>query len=77
MNTGPSAIKRDEIVARELQLVRARLEEQARTRTAQEVASRNITVNVVAPGLIETDMTRAITDGARDDWAAKLLGQRP
>ena len=25
---------------------------------AQEVASRNITVNVVAPGLIETDMTR-------------------
>ena len=30
---------------------------------AQEVASRNITVNVVAPGLIETDMTRAITGG--------------
>jgi 3-oxoacyl-[acyl-carrier protein] reductase len=39
---------------------------------AQEVASRNITVNAVAPGLIETDMTRAITDGAREEWAAKI-----
>jgi 3-oxoacyl-[acyl-carrier protein] reductase len=39
---------------------------------AQEVASRNITVNVVAPGLIETDMTRAITESARDDWASKI-----
>jgi 3-oxoacyl-[acyl-carrier protein] reductase len=39
---------------------------------AQEVASRNITVNAVAPGLIETDMTRAITGGARDEWAAKI-----
>ena len=39
---------------------------------AQEVASRNITVNVVAPGLVETDMTRAITDNARDEWAAKI-----
>ena len=29
---------------------------------AQEVASRNITVNVVAPGLIETDMTRLIAE---------------
>jgi len=39
---------------------------------AQEVASRNITVNVVAPGLIETDMTRAITGGAREEWAARI-----
>jgi 3-oxoacyl-[acyl-carrier protein] reductase len=39
---------------------------------AQEVASRNITVNVVAPGLIDTDMTRAITGGAHDEWAAKI-----
>jgi 3-oxoacyl-[acyl-carrier protein] reductase len=39
---------------------------------AQEVASRNITVNVVAPGLIETDMTRAIAESARDEWAAKI-----
>jgi 3-oxoacyl-[acyl-carrier protein] reductase len=39
---------------------------------ALEVASRGITVNVVAPGLIETDMTRAITDQAREEWAAKI-----
>jgi len=39
---------------------------------AQEVASRNITVNVVAPGLIETDMTRAITEAARGEWAARI-----
>jgi 3-oxoacyl-[acyl-carrier protein] reductase len=39
---------------------------------AQEVASRNITVNAVAPGLIETDMTRAITGSARADWTARI-----
>jgi 3-oxoacyl-[acyl-carrier protein] reductase len=39
---------------------------------ALEVASRGITVNVVAPGLIETDMTRAMTADARDEWAAKI-----
>ena len=39
---------------------------------ALEVASRNITVNAVAPGLIETDMTRAISEGAHDDWAARI-----
>jgi 3-oxoacyl-[acyl-carrier protein] reductase len=39
---------------------------------AQEVASRNITVNAVAPGLIETDMTRGIMESARDDWAARI-----
>ena len=39
---------------------------------ALEVASRGITVNVVAPGLIETDMTRAMTDGAREEWASKI-----
>ena len=39
---------------------------------AQEVASRGITVNVVAPGLIETDMTKAITDAAHEEWAAKI-----
>jgi 3-oxoacyl-[acyl-carrier protein] reductase len=39
---------------------------------AQEVASRNITVNVVAPGLIDTDMTRGITGGAQDEWAARI-----
>ena len=39
---------------------------------ALEVASRGITVNVVAPGLIDTDMTRAITDSAHEDWAARI-----
>jgi 3-oxoacyl-[acyl-carrier protein] reductase len=39
---------------------------------AQEVASRNITVNVVAPGLIETDMTRTLTEGARGDWESRI-----
>jgi 3-oxoacyl-[acyl-carrier protein] reductase len=39
---------------------------------AREVASRNITVNVVAPGLIDTDMTRAISGDAQKDWAAQI-----
>jgi len=39
---------------------------------ARELASRNITVNVVAPGLVETDMTRAIADKAQGDWAAQI-----
>jgi 3-oxoacyl-[acyl-carrier protein] reductase len=39
---------------------------------ARELASRNITVNVVAPGLIETDMTKAITEKAQVDWAAQI-----
>ncbi|HUL73576.1 MAG TPA: 3-oxoacyl-[acyl-carrier-protein] reductase [Vicinamibacterales bacterium] len=39
---------------------------------ALEVASRNITVNAVAPGLIETDMTRAISDGAHEAWAERI-----
>ena len=39
---------------------------------ARELASRNITVNVVAPGLIETDMTRAITEKAQGDWAVQI-----
>jgi 3-oxoacyl-[acyl-carrier protein] reductase len=32
---------------------------------ARELASRNITVNAVAPGLIETDMTRALPEEVR------------
>jgi 3-oxoacyl-[acyl-carrier protein] reductase len=39
---------------------------------AREVASRNITVNVVTPGLIATDMTKAISDKAQDEWAAAI-----
>ena len=40
---------------------------------AREVGSRNITVNCVAPGFIDTDMTRALDDGQR----AALIGQIP
>ena len=39
---------------------------------AREVASRSITVNVVAPGMVDTDMTRAITEKAQVDWAAQI-----
>jgi len=40
---------------------------------AQEVGSRNITVNCVAPGFIDTDMTKALPDAQRD----ALLGRIP
>jgi 3-oxoacyl-[acyl-carrier protein] reductase len=40
---------------------------------ALEVASRNVTVNVVAPGMIDTDMTGAIADKARE----ALIGRIP
>ena len=40
---------------------------------AQELASRNITVNAVAPGFIDTDMTRALTEEQR----AALLTRVP
>ncbi|HEY2395570.1 MAG TPA: 3-oxoacyl-ACP reductase FabG [Rudaea sp.] len=38
---------------------------------AREIGSRGITVNVVAPGFIDTDMTRALSD----DQRRALLGQ--
>ena len=43
---------------------------------AREVASRNITVNVVAPGLIDTDMTKTVADRAQADWASLIPLQR-
>lgn len=43
---------------------------------AREVASRGITVNVVAPGLIATEMTQAITEAAREDWASRIPAGR-
>ena len=39
---------------------------------AREVASRGITVNIVAPGLIDTDMTKAIADRAHAEWAGQI-----
>ena len=40
---------------------------------AKEIGSRGITVNVVAPGFIDTDMTKALPDAAR----TALLSQVP
>lgn len=40
---------------------------------AREVGSRNITVNCVAPGFIDTDMTRALNEAQR----TALIGQVP
>lgn len=39
---------------------------------ALEVASRNVTVNAVAPGMIETDMTRGLTEDAHTAWADRI-----
>jgi 3-oxoacyl-[acyl-carrier protein] reductase len=39
---------------------------------AKEVASRNITVNAVAPGFIDTDMTRALTEDQRTALQAQI-----
>src|SRR3984893_8636831 len=39
---------------------------------AREVSSRGITVNVIAPGMIDTDMTRAATEKAQVDWAQQI-----
>jgi 3-oxoacyl-[acyl-carrier protein] reductase len=40
---------------------------------AREIGSRNITVNCVAPGFIDTDMTKALGEGQHE----ALLGQIP
>ena len=40
---------------------------------ARELGSRDITANVVAPGFVDTDMTRALPDARR----AEILGQVP
>jgi 3-oxoacyl-[acyl-carrier protein] reductase len=46
---------------------------------AQELGSRNITVNCIAPGLIDTDMTKELTEAQRTAMAQRIplnrLGQ--
>lgn len=44
---------------------------------AKELAGRNVTVNVVAPGFIETDMTAALSDAARDAVLPSIPMGRP
>ncbi len=39
---------------------------------AQELASRNVTVNVIAPGFIETEMTAALGDEARQVFLGRV-----
>jgi 3-oxoacyl-[acyl-carrier protein] reductase len=39
---------------------------------AREIGSRNITVNCVAPGFIDTDMTRALGDAQRDGLVKQI-----
>ncbi len=43
---------------------------------ALEIASRNITVNVVAPGFIETDMTAKLTEAQKDALLKKIPAER-
>ena len=43
---------------------------------AREVASRSITVNVVAPGFIDTDMTRDMTEQAKENAAKQIPAGR-
>lgn len=44
---------------------------------ARELASRNITVNAVAPGCIETDMTAALPQAVREQMVRSIPAGRP
>jgi 3-oxoacyl-[acyl-carrier protein] reductase len=39
---------------------------------AQEIGSRNIRCNAIAPGFVETDMTHYLKDGSADKWFEKI-----
>lgn len=40
--------------------------------TAREVASRGVTANVIAPGFIDTDMTRKLSDNAKQEFLRQI-----
>ncbi|MBQ5338571.1 MAG: 3-oxoacyl-[acyl-carrier-protein] reductase [Oscillospiraceae bacterium] len=44
--------------------------------TARELASRNVTCNAIAPGFIETDMTKAIGEEAAQNYLASIPAGR-
>ena len=43
---------------------------------AKEVATRSITVNCIAPGWIETDMTNELTDAAKQEFLSRIPAGR-
>jgi 3-oxoacyl-[acyl-carrier protein] reductase len=43
---------------------------------AKEVASRNVTVNCIAPGMVETEMTAALSDKAKEALLAQIPMKR-
>jgi 3-oxoacyl-[acyl-carrier protein] reductase len=45
--------------------------------TARELGSRNVTVNAVAPGFIETEMTKKLSEAARGAMLDKVVLGRP
>jgi len=44
---------------------------------AKEVASRNIQVNAIAPGYIETEMTVGLPDEVKDSYLSSIPARRP
>lgn len=44
---------------------------------AKEFASRNITVNAVAPGFIETEMTEKLSEATREEFLRNIVLSRP
>jgi 3-oxoacyl-[acyl-carrier protein] reductase len=40
--------------------------------TAREVASRGVTVNAIAPGFIETEMTKVLSDNTKQEFLRQI-----
>jgi 3-oxoacyl-[acyl-carrier protein] reductase len=43
---------------------------------ARELASRNVTVNAVAPGFIDTDMTKVLPDNVKEGLLAQIPAKK-